>query len=647
MHNLIPAEGTKMRLTRLRLLLPALLVAGLANALSSCGGGGSTSGSAESGIPSDFKAPTAAPDNAQKGGTLTELNGGDIDHMDPGAAYYQVTYSLTLATQRSLMGWPPDATQPVPDLAGGQPKVTDGGKTITFAIRPGVHYSPPVDRAVKAQDVKYAIERTLLPGVPNGYARTYLDGVVGFQQAENQVKADRLTAPNISGITTPDDHTLVIKLTNTSAAPVIQALSLPMSVPVPEEYAKKFDARSPSGYEQHVTFTGPYMVQNDCDVKVDSSTHVAKAQNSKCTGKLTGYQPGKEIQMIRNPNWTGSKEGDYRPAYLDGIDIQEGFSDPTSASQKILSGNGQVNGDFPPSKTVVQQVATGSKYSKDQMVAVPSGGNRYIALNMTKPPFGPGNGLSAAQAADVRKAVIANSDRTALRNTRGGELFGPVATHFIPPLIPGFDEAGGLQGPNLDFIKNPNGDPSLAKSYMQKAGFKSGKCEGSVCDVTMVGDDAPPGKDTATVFQHQLEQLGFTVNFQPAANDIMITKFCAVPANQPQVCPNAGWIKDFNDPQSILQVPFSGESINPSNNPNWPQLNDPAINKAIADAVTIQDPKQRAETWGKIDDQIMAQAPAVPFVWDYDVLVRSTDVNGVANLFNGEWDLAYTSLTNP
>jgi peptide/nickel transport system substrate-binding protein len=243
--------------------------------------------------------------------------------------------------------------------------------------------------------------------------------------------------------------------------------------------------------------------------------------------------------------------------------------------------------------------------------------------------------------------VIANSDRTALRNTRGGELFGPVATHFIPPLIPGFDEAGGLQGPNLDFIKNPNGDPSLAKSYMQKAGFTSGKCEGSVCDVTMVGDDAPPGNDTATVFQHQLEQLGFTVNFQPAANDIMITKFCAVPANQPQVCPNAGWIKDFNDPQSILQVPFSGESINPSNNPNWPQLNDPAINKAIADAVTIQDPKQRAETWGKIDDQIMAQAPAVPWVWDNDVLVRSTDVNGVANLFNGEWDLAYTSLTNP
>jgi peptide/nickel transport system substrate-binding protein len=637
-----------MRLTRLRLVLPALLLLALAGVLSACGSSSSSSSGEESaGIPSEFKAPTSAPDSAEKGGTLTQLNEGDIDYMDPGAAYYQVTYSLTLATQRTLMGWPPDATQPVPDLADGQPEVTDGGKTITFKIRSGVHYSPPVDREVKSEDVKYAIERSLLPGIPNGYTPAYLADLEGFKQAEDQVKQDKTTAPNISGIETPDDQTLVLHLTRSSSVPVIQALSLPVSAPVPEEYAKPFDAQSPSTYGQYVTSTGPYMVQNDCDVKVDSSTHVAKAQNSNCTGKLTGYQPGKEIQMIRNPNWTGSKEGDYRPAYLDGIDIQEGFSDPTSASEKILSGNDQVSGDFPPSKTFVQQVATTSKYNKDQMVAVPSGGNRYIALNLTKPPFGPGNGLSAAQAADIRKAVIANSNRTALRNTRGGELFGPVATHFIPPLIPGFDEAGGLQGPNLDFIKNPNGDPSLAKSYMQKAGFKSGKCEGSVWDVTMVGDDAPPGKDTATVFQHQLEQLGFTVNFQPAANDIMITKFCAVPANQPQVCPNAGWIKDFNDPQSILQVPFSGESINPSNNPNWPQLNDPAINKAIADAVTIQDPKQRAETWGKIDDQIMAQAPAVPFVWDYDVLVRSTDVNGVANLFNGEWDLAYTSLTNP
>jgi peptide/nickel transport system substrate-binding protein len=611
-----------MRLTRLRLLLPALLVAALAVALSACGGGDDGGdGGAEpgAGIPSEFEAPTAAPDNAQEGGDLTVLNEGDIDYMDPGAAYYQVTYMVTLATQRTLMGWPPDATQPVPDLAEGQPEVTEDGKTITFTIRDGIKYSPPVDREVTSADIKYAIERSLLPGVPNGYTRAYLADLEGFKEAEQQLKQDKTTAPDLSGIETPDDKTLVLHLTRSSSVPVIQALSLPVSAPVPEEYAKEFDAESPSTYGEHVTFTGPYMVENNS------------------SGELTGYTPGKEINLVRNPNWDGEATGDFRPAYLDTITIQEGFADPTSAAQKILSGDSQVNGDFPPSKTIVEEVATGNKYSTDQMVAVPSGGNRYIALNTQEPPFDDIN---------VRKAVIAGSDRTALRNTRGGELFGPVATHFIPPLIPGFEEAGGLEGPtNLDFIQNPDGDPALAKKYMQKAGFKSGKCEGSECTITMVGDDAPPGLDTATVFKNQLEDLGFKVDFQPVAHDIMYTKFCSVPSQEPDVCPNVGWIKDFNDPQSILQVPFSGDSINPSNNSNWPQLDDPAINKAIADAVTITDEQQRAETWGKIDDQIMAQAPAVPWVWDNDVLVQSEDVNGVANLFNGLWDLAYTSTS--
>ena len=621
-----------MRLTRLRLLLPAMLLVALVGVLSACGdsGGGTEGGTESAGIPSDFKAPTAASDNAQQGGDLTVLNEGDIDYMDPGAAYYQVTYMVTLATQRTLMGWPPDATEPVPDLAEGQPEETDGGKTITFTIRDGIKFSPPVNREVTSADVKYAIERSLLPGVANGYTRAYLADLVGFKEAEQQLKQDKTTAPDLKGIETPDDKTLVLKLTRSSSIPVIQALSLPVSAPVPEEYAKEFDAESPSTYGEQVVFTGPYMVQNDC---VDSS---GKVTDQDCSGKLTGYSPGKEISIVRNPNWDGEASGDFRPAYADTITIQEGFSDPTSASEKILSGDSQLSGDFPPSPTIVKDIATGAKFAKDQMVAVPSGGNRYVALNTQEPPFDDVN---------VRKAVIANSDREALRNTRGGELFGPVATHFIPPLIPGFEEAGGLTGSDLDYIKDPNGDPAVAKKYMQKAGFNSGQCEGSDCDITMVGDDAPPGLKTATQFKSQLEELGFNVDFQPVLHDVMYTKFCSVPTQEPNVCPNVGWIKDFNDPQSILQVPFSGDSINPSNNSNWPQLDDPAINKAIDQAVTITDEQQRAEEWGKIDDMIMDQAPAVPWVWDNDVLVRSENVDGVANLFNGEWDLAYTSVS--
>ena len=96
-----------MRLKWLRLLVPVSAVLALAFVLSSCGSSRSGETSASSGgtgVPDEFAAVTAAPDNAKQGGDLTVLNEGDIDYMDPGAAYYQVTYTLDLAAQRGLLG---------------------------------------------------------------------------------------------------------------------------------------------------------------------------------------------------------------------------------------------------------------------------------------------------------------------------------------------------------------------------------------------------------------------------------------------------------------------------------------------------------------------------------------------------------------
>jgi peptide/nickel transport system substrate-binding protein len=224
---------------------------------------------------------------------------------------------------------------------------------------------------------------------------------------------------------------------------------------------------------------------------------------------------------------------------------------------------------------------------------------------------------------------------------------GAIATHFMPPGLPGFEQAGGYKGPSgsaFDFIQHPTGDMSIATKYMKKAGFSSGKCSGAHCTISMVGDNTPPGSNTAQVAKSEFEKLGFTVQLHPVDHAVMYTKFCSVPANQPNVCPNVGWIKDFNDGQAMIDIPFNGSSINPANNSNWPQLNDPAINNALNKAKLITDPTKRAETYGKIDDQIMAQAPAIPWIWDNEANISSKDVAVVINEFNALTDLSYTSL---
>ena len=592
----------------LRMLSITLVAALAALVLAACGSDDDSSGVSGD----DFAPTTEPPEGAADGGSLEVISSGGFDYLDPGAAFYNYTYIYTNATHRGLMSWFPDDTDtPSPDLAADEPEISDDGRTVTFTLRDGVMFSPPVDREVTSADVKYAIERTLLPGVENAYTASYMGPIEGFEEAQKAAEQDDTVAPDISGIETPDDSTVVFNLTEDYGEVLVQALSLPASAPVPEEYAKEFDAESPSTYGEHQVATGPYMIENDDE------------------GELVGYDPGKEVHFVRNPNW--DSETDERPAYLDEITFREGFSDVNSALTGVLEGNGQVNGDILPTPAALKLSA---QDYPDQLELAPSGGNRYVAMNTQIPPFDDIN---------VRKAVVAAADREAMRLARGGELVGPIANHFIPPGVPGFEEAGGLEGAGLDFLAAPGGDPELAAEYMREAGYESGKYEGGE-EILMVAENAGIDKEVGEVTLDLFESLGFEVDFQQVNSNIMYTKFCSVPEAEVAVCPNLGWAKDFDDAQAMLDPTFNGQNIEPTANNNWPQLDVPEINEALDEAALIGNLDERADAYGEIDTMVMEQAPAIPYVWDDQGNVRSADVAGVVNLFNGSWDISYTSL---
>lgn len=566
-------------------------------------GGGSSSGESSNG---GGGTPTTPPQGAKKGGDLTVLYNADVDNIDPGVTYYQYGFNVAYSTQRPLYSYKPDdATNPQPDLAEGPPQISSDGKTVTVKIRAGVKFSPPVNRVVTSKDVKYGLERGFLKTVNGAYVGAYMGDVVGLKAYQSG------KAKEISGLQTPDNQTLVIKLARPRGAIVAGMLSMPASAPVPQEYAAKYDKQQPSTYGLHQVSTGPYMIRNDS------------------SGKLTGYKPASQIQLVRNPNWDAST--DYKPAYLNSITIKEGV-DPDVGSRQIVSGSHLISGDFQLTPATLQRV---SRTAKDLLVLTPPTGRyRYIALNTRVKPFDNVN---------VRRAIVAGFDRNALRQAFGGPLVGEIPTHYIPPGQPGYDQAGGAKGPGLDFMSKPSGDPALAAQYMKKAGYPSGKYTGGQT-LTMVSDNATQQLNVTEVAAQQFQKLGFKTKIKAVTRDSMYTKFCQVPKSEPPICPSVGWLKDFADPETLLGPVFNGKNILSVGNSNFALLNDKQANAEMDKAEVVNDPAKRVQAWGQVDKTVTSLAPGIPWLWDKQPVLHSKDVNGVINVANATWDFTSTSI---
>jgi len=542
------------------------------------------------------------PAEGKQGGKLTQLGASDVDYNDPGHTYYTAGFQVVYATHKTLYSFKPGDTNPQPDLAEGEPEISPDKKTVTVKIKKGVKFSPPVDREVTSEDVKYAIERFFTENVGGQYP-AYFDDLVGSPEKPGDFK-------EIPGIETPDPNTVVFKLQQATGVPFAAALVMPVTAPVPKEYAEKYDQKNPSTYNTHVVATGPYMIRNNAE------------------GELVGYKAGKSIELVRNPNW--NKSTDFRPAYLDEILLRTNASDATVSGRQVQQGQGLVLDTNPPAQVLKRTV----QRFKDQLKTVPSGGFRYFPLNTTLEPFDDLN---------VRKAVLAGFDRDAARKARGGEFVGPIASHFIPPGINGHDEAGGLEGTGVDFLKNPKGDVALAGEYLKKAGFASGKYEGDE-EILMIGATADPVKAQSQVAKAQLEKLGFKVKLRLVPQDAVYTEWCQVPSRKVHVCGGAGWFKDYNDPQAMLEPTFKGSEISlEGGNNNLGQLDVKAIDDAM-DKAALAEGDDRNRQWGEVDKLIVEQAPAVPFVWDNTNLIHAKDVNGVASEYFTAFDLSFTSL---
>jgi peptide/nickel transport system substrate-binding protein len=588
---------------------------------SGSGGSSSTSSTSSSGLKPALTGAGQIINNGKRGGTLTVFQHEDFQHLDPGEAYFSLDYDVIYATQETLYTFPPNnAATTIPDLAAGMPVISDGGKTVTVHIKPNVHFSPPVNRAITSADVAYAIERGANPNVANPYFPSYFFYIVG---------ADKATGGPIPGIQTPNPTTIVFHLTGPYGGFFTGALSLPLTAPVPKSFAAPLDAKKPTAYgSTSEVASGPYMI------KADS------------TGKFIGigYQPGKSLTLVRNPNW---QPGDGpQPAYLNQININIG-GDQNVIGPQVLKGSDMVDGDTPSAADV--KLAYQKYYN--QLVAVPGAGDFYVALNNVHGPFANVN---------VRKALWAALDREAMVKVSGGSIVGAPGTHFLYPGSLGFQQAGGDHGPNVDYNNYPEGNLTVAKKYMKLAGYPSGQYTGSYV-VKVVGSTGDPADKTAAIANHAVQELGFKTNFTLVDQPVMYGKYCGVPKAEIDVCPNVGWIRDWSDPQTLLDPTFAGYNIVATNNSNWGQVSGQdwpkaaggtytggpltPIDQAMKKAELATGTANRAAAWAKVDEMLVANAVAVPWYFTIQPNLEAANVRGINDLWNiGSWDYAWSSL---
>lgn len=553
------------------------------------------------------------PREPKPGGQLTHLSVEPIDSLDPGRTYRSVGFMTALAVGRPLFQAPPgDDGRIAPDLADGAPQISEDRMTVRIRIRGNVRYAPPVNRVVRSADVKYAIERAFSRNVANPYADRYLSALVGAP------RAGAGPVRSIPGILTPDDRTIVLRLTRPEANLVVQALALPITIPVPREYAARFDAMNPSTYGLRPVSSGPYMFERASD-----------SAELRLTGPLV---------LIRNPNW--DHDSDRRPAYADTITVRSGQANPARAVRETLAGEGILccGTTTLPGPLLARTLDD----NPDQVDLVPDGSTRSIAFNTARAPF---------DNANLRRAVTAALNRTELRRVAGGENIGTIAQGWLAPGIPGASVAGGVdQNADLDYLANPAGDLAVARRYMDAAAREGLPVRGGewMADdpIVLVDSGGEPSRAVTDLLRQQLESLGFRVIVREVTPPVDEREVCGASAAQVAVCPMT-WAPDLLDPQATLDPQFNGAAVRPASGTNWARLDDPEINASLDRAARHPMGDDRDKAYAAVNHEIAKLAPAAPWLWGQTAVIRSRDTAAVVSRLSGLPDLSYSWVSQP
>ena len=593
-------------------MIAVLAVLGLVAA--ACGNDNNSASSSSSGATTE----------AVQGGTLLMAQLSDFySGLDPQKEYSSVTWEYyrccLLRTLLSYNGRPTadGGTVLEPDIAAALPETSSDGLTWTFKLKQGIHYGDPFgDVEVTADDIIRAVARVADPDASVGGYPDYYSVIEGF----NDVKDGKADLP--SGMVATDPYTLEIHLTE-PAGDLGYRFAMGATAPIPPMGDAVMGAADghTRDYGRFLVATGPYQIAGSADM--DFSVP-AKQQDP-----VSGYEPGKSIELERNPNYDPSTDG-LRPAYPDGIQVAIG-GDNNDLYNKIDAGELDfvVDGIVPPEElkkysTTPDLQGRLNKYNSDAV--------RYLSFNIAQPPFDDVN---------VRKAVNYAIDKAGMRQLRGGELTGDIAGHIM------VNSLLNNQLVDYDPYASPNGQGDVTKAMeaMKLATTYDtdgdGLCDAPECkDVLAITDEADPYPKQAALIQQNLEAIGITLDVKPFERGTMYAK-CSDPSTHMGICLAPAWGKDYPDAYTFGVPLFSSTYLFPSYgnlalvgaSPEYLKKYEytvttvPSADDKIAECKAAAG-DARITCWAELDKLLMEEiVPWVPYLFDNSLDIISARIN--------------------
>jgi len=391
----------------------------------------------------------------------------------------------------------------VPNTAAGLPQITDGGRTFTVKVRPGIYFAEDPafkgkKRELTAEDYVFTIKRIFDPKVRSYWLYLFDHRLVGLDEALERARKDNGFDydQKIEGLQALDRYTLQVKLKEPDYLLIERMTTVPMAA-VAREIVEAYGTPQNGWTMDHPVGTGPFTLKEwRRGSKVVLAANPAYRDErfpsafAASDSAAVRANAGKRLPLVGQVEINVMEEGNPRLLALSGRQIEYLWV-PYNLVDRVLE-NGALKAEYARQNL--------------QWTRVLETAFTYTYFNMDDPLVG---GYSQERVA-LRRAIAMGYDvADEIRILRQGQAI--PATQLVPPGLLGHDPTRSRAGEY---------NPAAAQALLDKFGYKRvgpggyrSRPDGSPLVLKLGSSPSSEDREFDELWKRSMDAIGIRIEF--------------------------------------------------------------------------------------------------------------------------------------